>query len=68
MGSHDGKTMKQRCSEDPVNIKASFGELSFALRVCTLGFWVPKAWNMDLNKAWVFGTQNLGVQTLRVQT
>ena len=26
------------------------GVLLWTLRVCTLGFWVPKPWNMALNK------------------
>ena len=26
------------------------GVVLWTLRVCTLGFWVPKPWNMALNK------------------
>ena len=31
-------------------ISDSQGVFLWTLRVCTLGFWVPKPWNMALNK------------------
>ena len=64
-GADGGLEVGQQ-GEDTDWVAVNQGVFLCTLRVCTLGFWVPQAWNMALNKG--IWDPNLGLQIFRAKT